>query len=341
MPELNFIPLHHFSGKPMNSFNPKRLKWRTICDTAVLHQADTWGGESRLTKLTLGKGGIMTRTFTCATSSGKIRAVEKKGATCKGKWADSCVACLCFILLQVKSPHFGYFTRPKFWALHVINHFIHMPKLLLEWEITRHSTECWWKMSLCFLGILEQKQGLALVPLMVPCPSFLSGNPADLRVAQASAGRTLTADKLPPFCQFFPFPRPFHFQFTAQPKKPHVLQKHIVWFFYGLKKTESLHSSKPPEGPGCYCMGDLYYSGSETSQPQISTFFEEMQLSSERKKNSLLLKDKVISSVLRANFSSQISMTDCISGWEQLRHMGNGMGSCFPCSASVTLQGWC
>lgn len=102
-----------------------------------------------------------------------------------------------------------------------------------------------------------------------------------------------------------------------------------MWFFYGLKKTESLHSSKPPEGPGCYCMGDLYYSGSETSQPQISTFFEEMQLSSERKKNSLLLKDKVISSVLRANFSSQISMTDCISGWEQLRHMGNGMGSCF------------
>lgn len=62
----------------MNSFNPKRLKWRTICDTAVLHQADTWGGESRLTKLTLGKGGIMTRTFTCATSSGKIRAVKKK-----------------------------------------------------------------------------------------------------------------------------------------------------------------------------------------------------------------------------------------------------------------------
>lgn len=76
-------------------------------------------------------------------------------------------------------------------------------------------------------------------------------------------------------------------------------------FFYGLKKTESLHSSKPPEGPGCYCVGDLYYSGSETSQPQISTFFEEMQLSSERKKNSLLLKDKVISSVLRANFSDQ------------------------------------
>lgn len=271
----------------------------------------------------------------------KNQGSEKKGAVCKGKWADSCVACLCFILLQVKSPHFGYFTRPKFWALHVINHFIHMPKLLLEWEITRHSTECWWKMSLCFLGILEQKQGLALVPLMVPCPSFLSGNPADLRVAQASAGRTLTADKLPPFCQFFPFPRPFHFQFTAGPKKPHIIQKHIVWFFYGLKKTESLHSSKPPEGPGCYCMGDLYYSGSETSQPQISTFFEEMQLSSERKKNSLLLKDKVISSVLRANFSSQISMTDCISGWEQLRHMGNGMGSCFPCSASVTLQGWC
>lgn len=33
-------------------------------------------------------------------------------------------------------------------------------------------------------------------------------------------------------------------------------------------------------------MGDLDYSGSKTSQPQISTFFEEMQLSSERKEVS-------------------------------------------------------
>lgn len=90
MPELNFIPLHHFGGKPMNSFSLRRLKWRSICDTAVLHGTALWNGESHLTKLTLGKGGIMTRTFvcdkayTCAASSGKIRAV-KEGALCKGQ----------------------------------------------------------------------------------------------------------------------------------------------------------------------------------------------------------------------------------------------------------------
>lgn len=90
MPELNFIPLHHFSGKPMNSFSPRRLKWRTICDTAVLHWTAMWKGENYLTKLTLGKGGIMKRTYVCfkayvcAASSGKIGAV-KKGALCKGQ----------------------------------------------------------------------------------------------------------------------------------------------------------------------------------------------------------------------------------------------------------------
>lgn len=145
----------------------------------------------------------------------------------------------------------------------------------------------------------------------------------------------------PHFVNFFLSLDPSTFNSLHDQRNLMFFRNTLCGFFYGLKKTESLHSSKPPEGPGCYCMGDLYYSGSETSQPQISTFFEEMQLSSERKKNSLLLKDKVISSVLRANFSSQISMTDCISGWEQLRHMGNGMGNCFPCSASVTLQGWC
>lgn len=85
MPELNFIPLHHFSGKPMNSFNPKRLKWRTICDTAVLHQADTWGGESRLTKLTLGKGGYNDKDIHMCYILWKNQGSEKKGAVCKGK----------------------------------------------------------------------------------------------------------------------------------------------------------------------------------------------------------------------------------------------------------------
>lgn len=210
----------------------------------------------------------------------------------------------------------------------------------------RHSTASWWKMSLCFLGILEHTQGLALflwwflTASLPPCPSFLSGNPAHLRVTQAFAGRTLTADKLPPFCNFFPFPRPFHIKFTVGPKKPHVLQKCIVCVFYSLALTEGLCSSKPPEG---YCMGDLVlFRLWNIPFPDLSIFWGNATIFRKeriffywRTKSYLLCKFE------RANFSSQISMTDCILGWEQLRHMGTGMGSWFPCSVPVTLQGWC
>lgn len=56
--------------------------------------------------------------------------------------------------------------------------------------------------------------------------------------------------------------------------------------FYDLALTESLCSLKPPEGTRCYCMGDLYYSGSKTPQLRISAFSEEMQLCSDRKEFS-------------------------------------------------------
>lgn len=161
-----------------------------------------------------------------------------------------------------------------------------------------------------------------------PSPSFLTRNPAYLRVTQASAGRTVTANNLPPFSNVFPFPGSFYVKFTAGSKKPHVLQKHIVWFFYGLALTESLCSSKPPEGTGCCCMGDLYYSGSKTSQPHISAFFEEMQLSSERKEfsstegqsNIFCAQGKVLLSAWQIVFWDRSSLDIWGMGWGAVFH---------------------
>lgn len=162
-----------------------------------------------------------------------------------------------------------------------------MPELLLEWEITRHSTASWWKMYLCFLGILEHKQGLAPVPVMVPCslsvslPFFLKGNPAYLRFTQASVGRTSQLTSFPHFVNFFLSLDPSTFN-SLQDRRNLMLFRNTLCGFLWASIDRKLVLFKTSRGAWMLLHGRSVLLGLWNIPMPDLLIFEDMQLSSER-----------------------------------------------------------
>lgn len=189
--------------------------------------------------------------------------------------------------------------------------------MLLEWETMIHGAESQWRISLCFLGIQKQGQELTPIPyvLFFSTPPAFSANQTYLSVTKAFWFRTLKTHKIS-FAISSLSLNPF-FTLNSLPDIRNLtcFSKALCSGFWG--STDSKPAIfRPPKGPGCSFTGNLLLM--LWNIPAWDCwFFGNETISRERKKEFLFdWRDKITSSMLRANLSSRsMCQITSESGW--------------------------
>lgn len=213
--------------------------------------------------------------------------------------------------------------------------------------------ESLWRIFLCFLGIQKQSQGVAPIPyiLFVSTLSLVSGNQAYLRVTKAFLFRALTTHKTPFAISSFLLDPSSTLNSLPAMRFLMFFSKALCSGFWASTDSKPL-IFKTSQGAWMLFHGEsllLRICNSPAQDLHILLLFiylfvfRKWNFFQEKKKKDLFSywRDKVTSSVLRANsYSGPPCHITCGAVWGS-GVWGNGVGTCLPCRVRVTLQPWC